>query len=304
METRLKRLRLAIETTKNWPAALLVWLGIAGQCKAKFRNGSVLSFNKNSWNEYLRHVYLFHHFPTAQISNTNIVFPYKNRQLSFNFGRYGFDTVLEIFGGDPYREFFDMTSVKGKAVVDIGAAFGDTAISFLMEGAERVYAIEAFPGYHQLAAENIMRNGFSSQCELTLAAVAGTPGSLIISQSLEDMFGTGIEKSESGAEVPMMTMAQIVNQYDVRDAILKLDVEGYEYEILLNTEGEVLRRFSDMVIEYHYGYEKLEEHLLKAGFKVVHTEPHLVYMPQLKDENARRMHVGNIYASRMDSVAG
>jgi len=298
METRLKRLQLAIKTTVNWPSAIAVWLGLAQECHARFKGGHVLKFNRNSWLEYLRCVYLFHHFPSATLADNTVNFTYKGKKLTFAFGKYGFDTVLEIFGGDPYREFFESTSVRGKQVVDIGAAFGDTAISFLLEGAKAVYAVEAFPGYFRLAEENIRRNGFSNSCQIILAAAGKSPGALRIDHDLEDMFGVGIESSEVGASIPVITLEEIVNRFGVDSGILKMDVEGYEYDILLNTDKAILQKFSDMVIEYHYGFEKLKPHLEDAGFVVKHTPPHLVYMPQLKDEQSRNMWVGNIYATR------
>lgn len=297
MGTRIKRLLLSIETTNNWPMALLVWFGLVNQCKANFRNGYTLLLTKQSWVHYLSCVYLFHHFPDASLSDEAVTFTYRSRKLTFKFGQYGFDTILEIFGGEPYREFFDSTNIKGKVVVDIGAAFGDTAISFLMAGAKHVYALEAFPGYCQLASDNVVANGFSAGCDVVLSAVGGESGMLTIDENLQDMFGVGIHKAEVGKVVPMVTLQQVVEQYNIIGGILKLDVEGYEYEILLNASKDILRCFTDMVIEYHYGFERLEECLKAAGFSVRHTPPHLVYMPQLEGETAKNMYVGNIYAT-------
>lgn len=297
MGTRLKRLFLSIKTTKNWPMALLVWFGLVNQCKANFRNGHTLLLTRESWEEYLACVYLFYHFPDANLSSNTVTFTYHSRKLIFKFGRYGYGTILEIFGGEPYREFFDTTKIEGKEIVDIGAAFGDTAIAFLLAGAKHVYAVEAFPGYCRLAEENLVANGFSGACDIVLSAVGEKPGMLTVDENLEDMFGVGIQKAEAGAEVPIITLKQVVDRFNVQQGILKLDVEGYEYEILLNAPKDVLRRFSDMVIEYHYGFEKLENCLADAGFSVRHTPPHLVYMPQLEGEAARNMYVGNIYAT-------
>lgn len=297
MGTRLRRLLLAISTTTNWLAALMVWLGLSKSCIALFRNGQAFRFDKTTWEDYLARIYLFHHFPEAKLSGDTITFKYKEKELIFNCGRYGFGTVLEIFGGEPYREFFASTVIKGKTVLDVGAAFGDTAITFLLAGAKHVYAVEAFPGYYRLAQENIKTNGFADSCDVLLSAMGGKSGVLKIDKNLEDMFGVGIHKAEIGDEVPIVTLADMVEQHNIQDGILKLDVEGYEYEILLNTPKEIIRCFSDLVIEYHYGFEKLRKYLEDAGFSVVHTKPHLVYMPQLEGEIAKHMTVGNIYAS-------
>lgn len=298
---RVQRLFLIVSTTKNWLDAILVWLGLCNQKMVRFKNDEQFDLSKASWVQYLERVYLFHHFPSAKIEGDAVKINYKNTELIFDCGRYGWGTVLEIFAGEPYREFFEMTEIKGKTVLDVGAAFGDTAIVFLLAGAERVYAVEAFPGYFRLATNNIKTNGFESRCEVLLSAVGGAPGTLRIDEDLEEMFGVGVQEKETGEEVPIVTLKQIVHDKDIKDAILKLDVEGYEYEILLNTPKEVLRNFSDLVIEYHYGYERLINYLKEAGYSVRHTGPYTVSMSHLADEAAKNMRVGNIYARRIDA---
>ncbi|MCL5004782.1 MAG: FkbM family methyltransferase [Patescibacteria group bacterium] len=213
--------------------------------------------------------------------------------MTFEYDTLGFNTILEIFGGDPYRDFLKTINLKNKQVVDIGAAFGDTAIYFLLEGAKRVYAFEALQSYFRLAKENLRINGFSNFCDLSLSVVGGTPGSIVIDPNFGDMFGTGLESFITGEKVPMITLAQIVEQFNIKDGFLKLDVEGYEYEILLNTSAEILQCFSDMIIEYHYGFERLKNHLVAVGFSVSHTRPH-----KSAGKDAKDMLVGYVLAKR------
>lgn len=297
---RVQRLFLIVSTTKTWLSAILVWLGLYRQAVVKFRNDELFELSKANWVQYLERIYLFHHFPGAKIFGDVVRINYKNKDLEFDCGRYGWGTVLEIFAGEPYREFFETTEIQGKTVLDVGAAFGDTAVVFLLAGAERVYAVEAFPGYCRLASKNIKTNGFDSRCEVILSAVGGASGTLKIDASLEEMFGVGVQEKEIGDEVPIVTLRQIADYINIKDVILKLDVEGYEYEILSNTPKEVLRVFSDMVIEYHYGHERITNQLKEAGYRVSHTGPYTVNMPHLADETAKNMSVGNIYAKRMD----
>ncbi len=278
-----------------------MWLGLCRQAVVRFRNDEFFQLDKANWVQYLERVYLFHHFPDAKIFGDVVKINYKNKDLAFDCGRYGWGTVLEIFAGEPYREFFEITEIQGKTVLDVGAAFGDTAVVFLLAGAERVYAVEAFPGYCRLASKNIKTNGFDSRCEVLLSAVGGAPGTLKIDTNLEEMFGVGVQEKEIGDEVPVVTLKQIADDKGIKDAILKLDVEGYEYEILINTPKEDLRIFSDMVIEYHYGHERITSYLKEAGYSVSHTGPYTVNMSHLADEVAKNMSVGNIYAKRINS---
>jgi|LauGreDrversion4_2_1035121.scaffolds.fasta_scaffold04009_4 FkbM family methyltransferase len=300
IQVRVERLYLVVSTTKNWPIAILIWLGLINFGLVRFKNNELFKLSKANWVQYLERVYLFHYFPDAKIFDEIVKFNYKNKDLVFDCGRYGLGTVLEIFAGEPYREFFETTKIKGKTVLDIGAAFGDTAIAFLLAGAGRVYAVEAFPGYCRLASKNIETNGLDSKCEVMLAAVGGVAGTLTIDINLEEMFGIGVQEKEIGDNIPIVTLEQIMEDKDINDAILKIDVEGYEYEILLNTPIKVLRQFSDMVIEYHYGPERITNYLKEAGFNLNYTGPFAVRMPHLIDKTAQNMSVGNIYAHRMN----
>lgn len=297
---RMRSLFFLIKATKNWHEALLVRYGKKEQCCAQFRNGYEFKFTKKEWHKYILLTHLFSLLPSSNLGVDSITFEYHGRPLTFKFGKYGFDTIFEVFAFDPYRDFLKIVNPRGKQVIDIGAAFGDTAIYFLMEGAEHVVAIEAFPSYFELAEENLKINGFEKSSEIILSAVGGESGSIVIDPGLEDMFGVNLEKPATGQEVPMITLTDIVKRFNVVNGFLKLDTEGYEYEILLKTPKDILRKFSEMLIEYHYGYEKLETFLKECGYSMHITGPTHVYTPHLINEQARHMYTGHIVAKRID----
>ena len=295
---RFQRIFLVILTTKNWFSAIAIWMGLLSHCLIRFRNEKIFQLDKKSWVSYLERVYLYHYFPEAKLSEEMVSLEYKGRELKLHFGRYGVGTILEIFGGQPYSEFFNTVDIKGKDIIDVGAAFGDTAIMFLIAGAKYVHSVEASPSYFLLAKKNIEDNGYSNCCTMTLAAMGGAEGFLEIDENLDNMFGKGIENSAFGRKVPIVTLEQIVKKCSVKDGVLKLDVEGYEYEILLSAPVEIIRCFSNIFLEYHYGYIKIKECLERAGFSVKFTDPHPVHMEHLVGD-AANMEVGNLYASRI-----
>ena len=298
---RIRSLYFIIKTTRNWIDVLLVRYTGKAECVALFRNGYDLKVSLKHWQRYILHTHLFSLLPTAKLNAESITFKYHGQNLTFNFGKYGFDTVFEVFAFDPYRDFLKFANPSGKQVIDIGAAFGDTAIYFIQKGAAHVVAVEAFPGYFELAKKNIEINGYINKCEILLAAAGGiSGGSLIIDNNLEDMFGANMTQSGAGQSVPIVTLKELIDEYKVVDGFLKLDTEGFEYEILLNTPKEVIRCFSDMLIEYHYGYEKLETYLIDCGYTFFHTGPTHVHMPHLIGEDAQNMFTGHIVAKRID----
>lgn len=296
---RAETLHFIIKTTSNWLTV------VAGRLRkvdtvAHFRGGNSISVTNASWNEYILHVHLFARLPSAKLEKDTLSFDYMGRRLSMKFGRYGFSTIYEIFAFDPYGDFMKKLYINNLVVIDIGAAFGDTAIYFLFKGARKVIGYEAFPGYFDCAVSNIGNNGFSDLCEIKLCAVGGKSGELKVDTNSTDMFGTNVSVSADGALVPVITLEEAVKLDNVENALLKLDTEGYEYEILFNSNIETIRKFKYMLIEYHYGYESIERFLTQCGYEYFHTGPTDVYVPYLVDEDSRHMKTGHVVATRID----
>ncbi|MDE1845869.1 MAG: FkbM family methyltransferase [Candidatus Micrarchaeota archaeon] len=150
----------------------------------------------------------------------------------------------EIFVIQPYMDL----DVKDKVVIDIGASIGDTAIYFALNGARHVYAIEpANSDRLKWIRKNAEQNGVAGK----ITVVKGMYNKV----SLADL----IKKYKLGSNL-----------------VLKMDCEGGEYGLLKET-GSTLSKFSQIDIEYHYGYRNLLEHLGK-GFELEHTVP--FYFPR------------------------
>jgi len=74
---------------------------------------------------------------------------------------------------------------------------------------------------------------------------------------------------ECSEGVPSITLSDVINGYGIhRGAVLKMDCEGCEYEALLHASPEDLKRFEEIIIEYHNGYKELKRFLESLGFDV------------------------------------
>ncbi|WP_256359244.1 FkbM family methyltransferase [Vulcanisaeta sp. JCM 14467] len=51
-------------------------------------------------------------------------------------------------------------------------------------------------------------------------------------------------------EVPMVTLKQLINNYNIEPGILKMDYEGCEFDIILN-DYESVRLFRELIFELH-----------------------------------------------------
>ena len=81
------------------------------------------------------------------------------------------------------------------------------------------------------------------------------------------------------------TLEEFIKKKSVskKDYMLQMDIEGYEYEVLINTRDEVMNKFRIIVIEFHNLHKLIEESsfiFFKAAFtnilqthEVVHIHP-------------------------------
>jgi hypothetical protein len=148
--------------------------------------------------------------------------------------------AIEVFNMNQYER---LKHVTYRNVVDIGAANGDSAIYFALRGARRVVAIEYDRELFMEMLENIRLN------------------------NLEERIIPINHYATSG------TLKIISNKYNIDDDILKMDCEGCEYEVLLKEETEVIRKFKEVLIEYHGSPKLLENKLKEAGFTVTVEKP-------------------------------
>src|ERR1700733_7895082 len=162
--------------------------------------------------------------------------------------------VIEIFLEQPYSP----VNAEGREVLDIGAYIGDSALYFSMiKGAKRVYAFEPFPYAFNIAMMNLKLNPVTN-VELINEGVADKDGSIIIDETYRNSIGTGLRAFETGRNIRIRTLSSIVQELCPRDAILKLDCEGYEYGIFSSSSDEVLGCFSQIISECHMMDENKE----------------------------------------------
>lgn len=184
--------------------------------------------------------------------------------------------IKETCLDDHYR-VADLAPGPGEVVIDIGGGLGDFA---LMVGRRhpqaRVLAFEPFPESAALFRRNQALNGVPN-VTLVERAVAAEDGelSLNISAKASVQHSTAGGPAE-GATIAVATrsLAAVFAEHNVgRCAMLKLDCEGAEFEILLTLDPAALARVDRISLEYHDGvtahsHRDLIAHLERAGFTV------------------------------------
>lgn len=266
-----------IYVCRDWPQALLVKIGLAKKRPIRFRNGYTFFVGVKEWSEFQSRVNLFWDFPLASVLAEKIIkIPIMGRELNFYFGKYGTAILGEVFKDEVYKPPPSEFNIKGRAVVDIGCSYGDSSIYFAWLGAKDVYGFEPSFDMYELAKKNIEINDLNS-VHLIHAGVGGKRGSFFADSNYYKTEAFTSNKhfnyADQGEFTPLITLEDIVTTYKIENAFMKIDCEGYEYDIITKASDEVLSHFDYIVIEYHYGYEELEKKLRDAGFKIWHDNP-------------------------------
>jgi FkbM family methyltransferase len=160
---------------------------------------------------------------------------------------------------DSYGEL-EFLNGGGKTVVDIGANVGAFAVKVAAKGA-RIFCVEAIAENAKVLAENLRRS--SDEYSVLRAAAWRTSGERITLDSgvnaqrrsqfhLTKQSITQSEGSSSTETTESISIGDILAYFDLaRCDLMKIDIEGAEYEVLFNLDAGVFERIDRIYLEYH-----------------------------------------------------
>lgn len=185
--------------------------------------------------------------------------------------------IHKAMSENQYAEvLFKPEDVSGISVMDVGAHVGFFSLLCLSHGATCVTSVEANPKTFLELQANLA--GFDSVRLVNRAVTDGrTPSVRFL---LEDAQSMVVNASFSGAnvlgeEVATTTLDDLTATMQHGERVLKVDVEGSEYGVLLGASSSTIRSFRTIFLETHpslepgpgrsYGF--LNEYMLFMGFK-------------------------------------
>ena len=158
-------------------------------------------------------------------------------------------TVFQVFNDGDYEQL----NVKGRVVIDVGAYIGDSAIYFALKGARKVIAIEPHPGAYAEMLDNIKLNNMENVIIPINAGLASKPGKVCFENVNINIASIIYHRpGDCPITVPAVTLCDLMNRFgiDPNDAVLKMDCEGCEFDVVLN-DYEHVRLFRELILEYH-----------------------------------------------------
>jgi FkbM family methyltransferase len=216
---------------------------------------------------------------TVRAEGGALVFEHDGARFAVRPDTYDFAIFTEVWFRDVYRLARVPRPID--TVVDLGANVGLFS-ALAGRAARRVIALEPVAGNRAMAERNLAGAGVQDKVRLLGLAASDRSGEklkLHISRGNSGAHsivpGLGhLEGSAGVEEVDTISLGDLFEQEKIeRCDLLKCDVEGAEYPIILGASLDVLRRIERMAIEVHTSPDlpeenasKLRAHLEAAGF--------------------------------------
>lgn len=189
--------------------------------------------------------------------------------------------VYEVFAEDTYRlGWFTGDLGEGPVAVDIGAHIGCFSLAFARQHPKsQIEAFEASPSTAVYLQRNIDRNGLADRVHCRRVAVASKTGTLVFADNVGGSSLNGITAPEGAKqiEVPCVTVADAFAAAGTGVEVVKIDTEGAEYDMVLNSAPGDWAGVRRVVMEYHdvagHSWAELEAFFAAVGLTTVAHEP-------------------------------
>ena len=218
---------------------------------------------KNFWNSNEAALAVAYKFLIKYSENKlffdHLIFEYKTPEEFKN-------TIYMIRENFIYKQYSKL-NVKGKVVLDIGGGIGDTAIYFYKNGATKIISLEPNKFAFEIATKNIKLNKLKNIIFLNIGLGQKNRKIKLDHSNYNPGYSLTFKSNlPVYHNIKFLSLDVLCNTYNLKNSILKMDIEGLEYKIILNSTYSTLRNFDEIIIEYHNGYKNLKNKLKNSGF--------------------------------------
>lgn len=148
----------------------------------------------------------------------------------------------EIFEDDVYQLTAD--DINGKGILDLGGHYGLFALFCAAKNAKQIISVE--PNHTNL--NKFLENTKDINAKVICAVVSSHKD---IITTIDDN-GCGSRTGIGTQLVSSITLSSLMSLFDPSlDLILKMDIEGSEYDVFYSADSELIKKFKIIVLEAH-----------------------------------------------------
>ena len=177
----------------------------------------------------------------------------KPLEVTLPFDRCDFGSFKEVFMEACYALPSEVSDVR--SFVDLGGNTGMASLYFLTQFPDLKKAIIVEANPNLLSKINANLSAFSDQVQVENVCISNGKSASItfhVSSNHRHSHADGTKGEDNGVsvEIPSLTVRQLMQKHGLAEAdLLKMDIEGAEYQVL--EDKEALRLFRFLLIEVH-----------------------------------------------------
>lgn len=234
----------------------------------------------NLWREYKKYGFknwsinsIFRELFDSRVRTSNYRdFKVFKDRLAFEVAKdtYGIDFVentsanalIEVFLDNAYDKLEEYIPSASDTVVDVGAQGGDYTLLAGKYYGSQVYAFEPMKSNFETLSNNIERNGQKGISLFNIALGAHS------SKTRLNFDGDMITSSETG-NGELVSMERL-DSFNLKPSILKIDVEGFELDVLEGARETIKKYKPRIILEVHSKLlkEQCTEYLSSLGYYI------------------------------------
>jgi FkbM family methyltransferase len=170
---------------------------------------------------------------------------------------------------------------KDDLFIDVGANIGSyTLLASGVVGSTSI-AIEPVPSTFDNFVDNLTINNIQSKVNALNIGLGSTSGKLKFTQNLDSVNHVAVSTDNDTIDVEVKTLDEVVHAYSDKTTLIKIDVEGFETEVLNGATDTLNNKNVKVIIielignglRYGYSEEKIHEKLLQLGYTSFQYSP-------------------------------
>jgi|TARA_Y100000310_G_C20655410_1_gene801730 FkbM family methyltransferase len=180
------------------------------------------------------------------------------------------------------RDDYQLRSLKlskGDVVIDIGAHIGSFSLAIAKQFPQvKILSFEPSLDSYKVFKKNIEVNNYKNIVAFNKAITSQGKKITLYLDSVNSALNSVHARKNNCVEISSISIERVFQDNNIKKcAFIKMDCEVAEYDIILNTSLDILRKIELMVIEYHnpvdfgivnkkYTLSNLIKHLENSGF--------------------------------------
>ena len=190
-------------------------------------------------------------------------------------------------------DFFEIFNIKqankflkdGANILDIGANIGNHSVYYAMvRKARKIHAFEPTRDVFEVLCKNIELNSLQSIIKPHNIALGECDGKASIKERPAGNLGGTSLKADTSGEIIVKSLDDIQAEFDEKIDFVKIDVEGFESQVLLGAKAFLAYHKPTIMIEIHRPkFKEVSEILDSLNYKLAEklvSSVDFIYLPK------------------------